>query len=106
MAAVGRGTDLASVRVVVLRLVFGLVGFRLLLLFFLYIYFFSGFFFFSFGEEEKKKIIIIKDKKAKKKLKKIQKNKNMSIEGILITPEGDTGASRIYCGLLLIYAVQ
>lgn len=106
MAAVGRGTDLASVRVVVLRLVFGLVGFRLLLLFFFYIYFFSGFFFFSFGEEEKKKIIIIKDKKAKKKLKKIQKNKNMSIEGILITPEGDTGASRIYCGLLLIYAVQ
>lgn len=106
MAAVGRGTDLASVRVVVLRLVFGLVGFRLLLLFFLYIFFFFRFFFFSFGEEEKKKIIIIKDKKAKKKLKKIQKNKNMSIEGILITPEGDTGASRIYCGLLLIYAVQ
>lgn len=45
-------------------------------------------------------------KRQKKKLKKIQKNKNMSIEGILITPEGDTGASRIYCGLLLIYAVQ
>lgn len=54
MAAVGRGTDLASVRVVVLRLVFGLVGFRLLLLFFFYIFFFSGFFFFL-SERRKKK---------------------------------------------------
>lgn len=105
MAALGRGTDLASVRVVVLRLVFGLVGFRLLLLFFFIYIFFSFFFFFRRGGKKKKIIIIIKDKKAKK-IKKIQKIKNMSIEGILITPEGDTGASRIYCGLLLIYAVQ
>lgn len=106
MAAVGRGTDLASVRVVVLRLVFGLVGFRLLLLFFFYIYFFFPFFFFFFRRGGKKKDNNNKRQKGKKKIKKIQKNKNMSIEGILITPEGDTGASRIYCGLLLIYAVQ
>lgn len=55
----GEGRTLASVEVVVLWLVFGLVGFSLFF-----------YFFFPFGEEEKKKkkmMIIIKDKKAKKK---------------------------------------
>lgn len=84
MAVEGRRTDLSSVEVVVFRLFF---------------FFWPILFFFFFLLERRKKEINNINKRDKKKKKK-------SIEGILITPEGDTGSSRIYCGLLLIYAVQ